>query len=104
MTDAKTTRELVYETNRDVKWICKTLARMEVRLRILRPGSGRWSGGSRRSARGGGGAGAGVLRRGEEGAILLIAGAATALQKATVYKTYPIRHTDVSDYEKVCSS
>jgi len=24
MTDAKTTRELVYETNRDVKWICKT--------------------------------------------------------------------------------
>jgi hypothetical protein len=23
MTDAKTTRELVYETNRDVKWICK---------------------------------------------------------------------------------
>ncbi|MCK9307516.1 MAG: hypothetical protein M0P17_08330 [Methanoculleus sp.] len=29
MTDAKTTRELVYETNRDVKWICKALARME---------------------------------------------------------------------------
>jgi hypothetical protein len=24
MTDAKTTRELVYETNRDVKWICET--------------------------------------------------------------------------------
>jgi len=24
MTDAKTTRELVYETNRDVKWICRT--------------------------------------------------------------------------------
>ena len=31
MTDAKTTRELVYETNRDVKWICKTLQRMEAR-------------------------------------------------------------------------
>ncbi|MCK9306867.1 MAG: hypothetical protein M0P17_05005 [Methanoculleus sp.] len=29
MTGEKTTRELVYETNRDVKWICKTLARME---------------------------------------------------------------------------
>ena len=29
MTDAKTTRELVYETNRDVKWICRTLQRME---------------------------------------------------------------------------
>ena len=31
MTDGKTTRELVYETNRDVKWICKTLQRMEAR-------------------------------------------------------------------------
>ena len=31
MTDAKTTRELVYETNRDVKWICKMLQRMEAR-------------------------------------------------------------------------
>jgi hypothetical protein len=29
MTNAKTTRELVYETNRDVKWICQMLARME---------------------------------------------------------------------------
>jgi hypothetical protein len=29
MTDAKTTRELVYETNRDVKWICQALQRME---------------------------------------------------------------------------
>jgi hypothetical protein len=29
MTEEKTTRELVYETNRDVKWICKMLARME---------------------------------------------------------------------------
>ncbi len=42
MTYEKTTRELVYETNRDVKWICRTLARMEaqdeafeVRLRAL---------------------------------------------------------------------
>ena len=29
MTEEKTTRELVYETNRDVKWICRTLQRME---------------------------------------------------------------------------
>ena len=29
MTDEKTTRELVYETNRDVKWICRALARRE---------------------------------------------------------------------------
>ena len=29
MTGEKTTRELVYETNRDVKWICRMLARME---------------------------------------------------------------------------
>ncbi len=28
-TGEKTTRELVYETNRDVKWICRTLARRE---------------------------------------------------------------------------
>ena len=27
--EEKTTRELVYETNRDVKWICRALARME---------------------------------------------------------------------------
>jgi hypothetical protein len=31
MTYEKTTRELVYETNRDVKWICRTLARIEAR-------------------------------------------------------------------------
>ena len=31
MTNEKTTRELVYETNRDVKWICKMLQRMEAR-------------------------------------------------------------------------
>ncbi len=29
MTGEKTTRELIYETNRDVKWICKTLQRMK---------------------------------------------------------------------------
>jgi hypothetical protein len=27
--EEKTTRELVYETNRDVKWICKVLQQME---------------------------------------------------------------------------
>ena len=31
MTPDKTTRELIYETNRDVKWICRTLQRMEAR-------------------------------------------------------------------------
>ena len=31
MTDEKTTRELVYETNRDVKWICRVLQRMEAK-------------------------------------------------------------------------
>jgi hypothetical protein len=31
MTAEKTTRELVYETNRDVKWICRTLQQMEAR-------------------------------------------------------------------------
>ncbi len=29
MTGEKTIRELVYETNRDVKWICKVLQQME---------------------------------------------------------------------------
>jgi len=29
MTGEKTTRELVYETNRDVKWICLALQRIE---------------------------------------------------------------------------
>ncbi|HQN92378.1 MAG TPA: hypothetical protein PK336_08985 [Methanoculleus sp.] len=31
MAAEKTTRELVYETNRDVKWICRTLQQMEAR-------------------------------------------------------------------------
>jgi hypothetical protein len=36
VTDAKTTRELVYETNRDVKWICRTLQRMEAQDAMVR--------------------------------------------------------------------
>jgi hypothetical protein len=42
MTEEKTTREMIVETNRDVKWICRTLAEMkqtdgeiEQRLRAL---------------------------------------------------------------------
>ncbi|RXE56286.1 hypothetical protein ABH15_09155 [Methanoculleus taiwanensis] len=31
MPEEKTTRELVYEVSRDVKWICRTLQRMEAR-------------------------------------------------------------------------
>ena len=31
MAGEKTGRELIYETNRDVKWICKMLQRMEAR-------------------------------------------------------------------------
>ncbi len=31
MAGEKTARELIYETNRDVKWICDTLQRMEAR-------------------------------------------------------------------------
>ncbi len=31
MAGEKTARELIYETNRDVKWICKALQRMEAR-------------------------------------------------------------------------
>jgi hypothetical protein len=29
MAEEKSTREMIYETNRDVKWICRTLERME---------------------------------------------------------------------------
>ncbi|MDI6719897.1 MAG: hypothetical protein QMD46_09835 [Methanomicrobiales archaeon] len=29
MADARTSRELVYETNGDLKWICKILQQME---------------------------------------------------------------------------
>ena len=36
MTEEKTTRELVYETNRDVKWICKMLQRMEAQDAMVR--------------------------------------------------------------------
>ncbi len=31
MVGEKTARELIYETNRDVKWICRALQRMETR-------------------------------------------------------------------------
>ena len=76
MTNEKTTRELVYETNRDVKWICKTLQRMEAqdeefesRLRALegwRAGKGgEEKRGSTISAGAGGivgGGGAGLVR------------------------------------------
>ncbi len=31
MAGEKTARELIYETNRDVKWICRALTRMEAR-------------------------------------------------------------------------
>jgi hypothetical protein len=31
MSEEKTTREMVYEISRDVKWLCKTLQRMEKR-------------------------------------------------------------------------
>lgn len=61
MTDEKTTRELVYETNRDVKWICRALQQMEAqdedfesRLRALEGWRGR--------RRGGGGVGEGAGR------------------------------------------
>jgi hypothetical protein len=55
MTEEKTTRELVYETNRDVKWICRTLQRMEAQDEDFEAESGRWrAGGRRRSARSGG--------------------------------------------------
>ncbi|NLM29601.1 MAG: hypothetical protein GX216_04110 [Methanomicrobiales archaeon] len=29
MTNEKTTREIVYETNRDIKWICRALQQIE---------------------------------------------------------------------------
>jgi len=59
MAGEKTTRELIYETNRDVKWICKALQRMEARggfesrLRALEGWRAERTGGSRRSVPGG---------------------------------------------------
>ena len=64
MTGEKTTRELVYETNRDVKWICKTLQRMEAeneaserRLRALEGWRAEKAGEERRLSTLGAGAG-----------------------------------------------
>ncbi|MGC9435497.1 MAG: hypothetical protein ACP5C4_05355 [Methanomicrobiales archaeon] len=39
MMDEKTTREMLIEVSRDVKWICRTLSRMERRVRDLETGS-----------------------------------------------------------------
>ena len=44
----KTTRLRSYETNRDVKWICRTLQRMEAQDEDFESGSGRWRAGARR--------------------------------------------------------
>ena len=64
MADAKTTRELVYETNRDVKWICRALQRMEAqdeefegRIRALERFSAEKAGEERRVSTLGAGAG-----------------------------------------------
>jgi hypothetical protein len=64
MTEEKTTRELVYETNRDVKWICRALARMEAqdeefesRLRALEGWRAEKAGEERRVSTIGAGAG-----------------------------------------------
>ena len=71
MTDEKTTRELVYETNRDVKWICRAHQRMEAqdedfeaRLRVLEGWRAVKAGEERRfssSSAGAGGSGGGVV-------------------------------------------
>ena len=64
MTDEKTTRELVYETNRDVKWICRALQRMEAqdeefeaRIRALEGWRAEKAGEERRASTLGAGAG-----------------------------------------------
>ena len=64
MTGEKTTRELVYETNRDVKWICRALRRMEAqdrefeaRLRALEGWRAEAAGEERRRSRVSAGAG-----------------------------------------------
>ena len=66
MTGEKTTRELIYETSRDVKWTCRALQRMEAqdeefeaRIRALE----RLSGGEGRR----GAAAFGGQRRGRRG-------------------------------------
>ena len=67
MTGEKTTRELVYETNRDVKWICRALQRMEAqdeefesRIRALEGWRAEKAGEERRVSTIGAGAGGGV--------------------------------------------
>ncbi|RXE56622.1 hypothetical protein ABH15_00055 [Methanoculleus taiwanensis] len=64
MPEEKTTRELMYETSRDVKWICRTLQRMEEqagdheeRLRDLEGWRERKIGEEQRACRIGAGAG-----------------------------------------------
>jgi len=37
--DEKTTREMLIEVSRDVKWICRTLSRLEHRVRDLEVGN-----------------------------------------------------------------
>jgi len=55
MVGEKTTRELIYETNRDVKWICDALQRMEARDGFESRPPGRWKdGGLMRPGRSGG--------------------------------------------------
>ncbi|NLZ30143.1 MAG: hypothetical protein GX885_05300 [Methanomicrobiales archaeon] len=68
MTGEKTTRELVYETNRDVKWICRALARMEARdedfegrLRVLEAWRNTKAGEEMRVSAGAGGLVGGVV-------------------------------------------
>ena len=67
MNEEKKTREMIVETNRDVKWICKTLEEMkesigdhEERIRSLE-GSRSESAGRERQISAGVGAGAGGL-------------------------------------------
>ena len=70
MTEEKTTRELVYETNRDVKSICELLQRMEAqdeefeaRIRALEGWRAEKAGEERRAAAAGGRARAGARWR-----------------------------------------
>ncbi len=64
MSEEKTTREMVYEISRDVKWICRTLTEMkeqagdhEIRIRDLEGWRERKTGEEQRACRIGAGAG-----------------------------------------------